>query len=234
MPRPRLQPSFHTSTSYTRPHLGPHLGSWSRRPVPKKMARLFLVSDILHNSSASVRNASSYRSGFQTSLPDIFYSMHTCYVNINSRMGLETMKEQLMKVLQIWQAWSLFPLSFVMKLERILLYGTPDAEVARELAAKEAAKEGKAAAKEQPAAASPSEEQPTEAGEEEEDIDGEPMSKEPVPAAPAPAAAALAADEEKVSAWMRDAAIPFSPHPHLHPNCPFHSHTLPSASVPNA
>ena len=30
--------------------------------VPKKIARLFLVSDILHNASASVPNASSYRS----------------------------------------------------------------------------------------------------------------------------------------------------------------------------
>ena len=28
-------------------------------PVPKKIARLFLLSDILHNSSASVPNASS-------------------------------------------------------------------------------------------------------------------------------------------------------------------------------
>ena len=32
--------------------------------VPKKIARLFLVSDILHNASASVPNASSYRSHF--------------------------------------------------------------------------------------------------------------------------------------------------------------------------
>ena len=31
-----------------------------------------MVSDILHNSSASVRNASSYRTHFQENLPDIF------------------------------------------------------------------------------------------------------------------------------------------------------------------
>jgi len=89
--------------------------------VPKKIARLFLVSDILHNASASsVPNASSYRSSFQASLPDIFRSLHESYKGINSRMGLETMKEQVVKVLHVWQAWSLFPLSFVARLERIL------------------------------------------------------------------------------------------------------------------
>ena len=30
-------------------------------PIPKKIARLFLISDILHNSSAKVPNASFYR-----------------------------------------------------------------------------------------------------------------------------------------------------------------------------
>ena len=43
-------------------------------PVPKKLARLFLLSDILHNSSAAVPNASSYRTHFQASLPAIFTS----------------------------------------------------------------------------------------------------------------------------------------------------------------
>jgi len=31
-------------------------------PIPTKVARLFLVSDILHNSTAPVRNAHAYRS----------------------------------------------------------------------------------------------------------------------------------------------------------------------------
>lgn len=30
-------------------------------PIPKKISRLFVLSDILHNSNAPVRNASSYR-----------------------------------------------------------------------------------------------------------------------------------------------------------------------------
>merc|ERR1740139_621837 len=94
------------------------------------IARLFLVSDILHNASASVPNASSYRSHFLISLPEIFASLHETYRQLTSRMGLETMKQQVTKVLHIWQAWSLFPLSYVARLERTLLYGSPDADAA--------------------------------------------------------------------------------------------------------
>ena len=42
--------------------------------IPTKVARLMLVSDILHNSSAPVKNASAYRTKFETSLPDIMES----------------------------------------------------------------------------------------------------------------------------------------------------------------
>jgi U2-associated protein SR140 len=33
----------------------------SETPIPLKVARLFLLSDILHNTSSGVRNASRYR-----------------------------------------------------------------------------------------------------------------------------------------------------------------------------
>jgi U2-associated protein SR140 len=41
----------------------------------RQVARLFLVSDILHNSTAPVRNASRYRSLLEDTLPDIFQSL---------------------------------------------------------------------------------------------------------------------------------------------------------------
>ena len=44
-------------------------------PVPVKVARLLLVSDVLHNSTAPVRNASRYRSLLEAALPDIFESL---------------------------------------------------------------------------------------------------------------------------------------------------------------
>jgi len=85
----------------------------SETPAPKKIARLFLVSDILHNAgTANVPGASSFRGHFQRTLPEMFESLHGCLMGLDSRMGVETMKDQVVKVLYIWQAWSLFPLSY--------------------------------------------------------------------------------------------------------------------------
>ena len=50
----------------------------SETPIPTKVARLFLTSDILHNSTAPVRNASRYRTHMEASLPDIFESLQVC------------------------------------------------------------------------------------------------------------------------------------------------------------
>jgi len=164
--------------------------SLSETPVPKKIARLFLVSDVLHNSSAAVPNASSYRSHFQGELPAIFSSLHECYKNITSRMGIETMKEQVVKVLHIWQAWSLFPLSFVLKLERILLHGTadppplPPADAANETAADEGALGDSAG----------------DGGDDDDDVDGEPMARPPSASAATPAAATPTASAGEVVA----------------------------------
>jgi len=52
----------------------------SETPIPTKVARLFLTSDVLHNSTAPVRNASRYRSHMETSLPDIFESLQACLI----------------------------------------------------------------------------------------------------------------------------------------------------------
>jgi hypothetical protein len=87
-------------------------------PAPKKIARLFLLSDILHNAlgasaqaaagrsaAAGVvpRDAHAYRAAFQRHLPDIFVSLHGCLSRLDSRMAMETMKEQVVKVLYVWQ-----------------------------------------------------------------------------------------------------------------------------------
>lgn len=160
-------------------------------PVPKKIARLFLLSDILHNSSASVPNASSYRSHFQESLPEIFRSLHQTYKEINSRMGLETMKQQVTKVLHIWQAWSLFPLSFVARLERTMLYGSPDADAAEKAEARAA---GGAAGDDVDGEDLDGEAMDDLDGEAMEDEDGEPMEEEePAPARRSAGAGANAA-----------------------------------------
>ncbi len=61
-------------------------------PIPKKIARLFAVSDILYNSSQPVRNASMYRTEFQQRLPAIFQHLHDAYAKIDGRITANTMK----------------------------------------------------------------------------------------------------------------------------------------------
>jgi hypothetical protein len=90
-------------------------------PIPLKVARLFLVSDILHNCTAPVPNASSYRALFQATLPDIFTSMNETLRGVGGRMSAEALKEQVLRVLRVWEAWSLYPPPFLANLQDIFL-----------------------------------------------------------------------------------------------------------------
>ncbi|KAJ7390317.1 U2 snRNP-associated SURP domain-containing protein [Desmophyllum pertusum] len=61
-------------------------------PLLVKVARLYLVSDILHNCSVKVPNVSYYRKGFQTLLPDIFGNLSASFKAINARMKAENFR----------------------------------------------------------------------------------------------------------------------------------------------
>ena len=67
-------------------------------PVPRKMARLYLVSDILHNSAASLPNAWAYRSVFESKLPAVFDHLGDIYLSFPGRMKAEQFRGQVMKV----------------------------------------------------------------------------------------------------------------------------------------
>ncbi|MQL93131.1 hypothetical protein Taro_025762 [Colocasia esculenta] len=82
-------------------------------PIPTKVARLMLVSDILHNSSAPVKNASAYRTKFEGTLPDIMESFNDLYRSITGRITAEALKERVLKVLQVWADWFLFSDAYV-------------------------------------------------------------------------------------------------------------------------
>uniref|UniRef100_A0A2P2MP01 U2 snRNP-associated SURP motif-containing protein n=1 Tax=Rhizophora mucronata TaxID=61149 RepID=A0A2P2MP01_RHIMU len=82
-------------------------------PIPTKVARLMLVSDILHNSSAPVKNASAYRTKFEATLPDVMESFNDLYRSITGRITAEALKERILKVLQVWSDWFLFSDAYV-------------------------------------------------------------------------------------------------------------------------
>ncbi|ESQ41030.1 hypothetical protein EUTSA_v10012641mg [Eutrema salsugineum] len=82
-------------------------------PIPTKVARLMLVSDILHNSSAPVKNASAYRTKFEATLPDIMESFNDLYCSVTGRITAEALKERVLKVLQVWADWFLYSDAYI-------------------------------------------------------------------------------------------------------------------------
>ncbi|CAH2044389.1 unnamed protein product [Thlaspi arvense] len=89
--------------------------------IPTKVARLMLVSDILHNSSAPVKNASAYRTKFESTLPDIMESFNDLYRSITGRITAEALKERVLKVLQVWADWFLFSDAYIYGLRATFL-----------------------------------------------------------------------------------------------------------------
>ena len=71
--------------------------------------RLYLLSDILHNSTAPVRNASRYRQLLQYDLAAVFAS---CADKLRALeddvIAREALKRCALRVLRVWKDWYLF------------------------------------------------------------------------------------------------------------------------------
>ncbi|GAA6051080.1 hypothetical protein JCM3770_004702 [Rhodotorula araucariae] len=78
-------------------------------PVPRKLARLHLVSDVLHNSAASVPNAWVYRRLFEAKLPAVFDHLGDVYLSFPGRLKAEQFRAMIEKVIDVWaNDWMLF------------------------------------------------------------------------------------------------------------------------------
>lgn len=95
----------------------------SETAVATKTARLFLVSDILHNCGAPVRNASAYRGAFQSKLPRVFQSLRATLRGMNSRIAREAFKKRVASVIAAWSDWFLFQNEFLNGLEANFVLG---------------------------------------------------------------------------------------------------------------
>lgn len=85
-------------------------------PGPTKMARLYLVSDILHNSCSARRSAWAFRSAFEKTLPQIFEHFNES-MQKQSRISQQKMKDHLARLLKVWDHWSVYSPSFTKGLE---------------------------------------------------------------------------------------------------------------------
>jgi U2-associated protein SR140 len=84
--------------------------------VPRKVARLHLICDILHNSAASIPSAWKFRQEFQSRLGIVFDHLATIYHSFPGRITAETFKKQITSVVDIWEDWIVFAPDFTAEL----------------------------------------------------------------------------------------------------------------------
>jgi len=88
--------------------------------VPRKVARLHLICDILHNSAAPIPSAWKFRQEFQTRLGIVFDHMANIYHSFPGRMTADTFKKQILAVVEVWEDWIVFPPEFTAELRQRL------------------------------------------------------------------------------------------------------------------
>lgn len=89
--------------------------------IASKVARLYLLSDLLHNSMSQLKHASSFRTQIQGCLPAIFESFGSSLRAIKGRMSATAFEQRVLSVLRIWNTWCIFPPLFISGLESALL-----------------------------------------------------------------------------------------------------------------
>ncbi|CAG8617970.1 2093_t:CDS:10 [Rhizophagus irregularis] len=95
-------------------------------PIPTKVARLYLVSDVLHNSSVSVPNAWKFRTGFESKLPEVFEHLNEVYRSITARLKAETFRRQVTTILTVWENWIVFPQPYIESLTNTFMKNTKE------------------------------------------------------------------------------------------------------------
>lgn len=86
-------------------------------PVPRKVARLHLICDILQNSAApGVPSAWKFRIEFQGRLGVVFDHLANIYHSFPGRITADLFKKQITTVIDLWENWCVFPNDFTAEL----------------------------------------------------------------------------------------------------------------------
>lgn len=88
--------------------------------LTKKIARLYLVSDILHNCGVKVNKASFFRKAFENKLTDIFKQIKLTYDKLEGRLQAEGFKVRVLRTLKAWED-TIYTKDFMSKLQNIFL-----------------------------------------------------------------------------------------------------------------
>ncbi|CDS00736.1 uncharacterized protein SPSC_05030 [Sporisorium scitamineum] len=89
-------------------------------PVPRKLARLYALSDILHNSGTPISNAWRYRAALEAQLPLVFAHLGQVAKSFQGRMKREEFKGRVGGVLDVWEGWIVVSPHVLERLRRLL------------------------------------------------------------------------------------------------------------------
>lgn len=74
-------------------------------PIARKLARLYALSDILHNSGTPISNAWRYRAALEAQLPLIFAHLGQVASSLAGRIKREEFKAKVLALLDVWDGW---------------------------------------------------------------------------------------------------------------------------------
>ncbi|KAL5279563.1 U2SURP family protein [Megaselia abdita] len=89
--------------------------------LSKKIARFYLISDILHNCTVKVSNASFFRRAIEKQLEDIAESLNVSLSSMESRLKSEGFKSRVLQVFRAWEEWAVYPKDLLYKLKSTFL-----------------------------------------------------------------------------------------------------------------
>lgn len=81
-----------------------------------KLAGLYLLSDLLHNSGCPIKHASKFRSAVCDVLPTVFENIGAV-LRSTGRMTAFQIEERTQAVFSAWSSWSVFPALYIMGLK---------------------------------------------------------------------------------------------------------------------
>lgn len=84
--------------------------------MPNKLARLYVVNDLLHNSAGNTPNAWQFRDEFQKKLPAVMHHLGTIMDSIPGRLKAYQFRATIARFLAVWRDKKYFQESYIQRL----------------------------------------------------------------------------------------------------------------------
>jgi len=92
--------------------------------LDSKIAKLYLISDILYNAGlAHVKNSWAFRDQFEKQLEQVFCDIGNLYRSTYGLIAAKSIQARVERVLHAWDVWSVFDTDYMRKIRHVFLLG---------------------------------------------------------------------------------------------------------------